>query len=57
MSALSHTDRMTIASGGVIGGSNMGSQMKMNSESRTFSPSWAIGPLICPQLMYSIIFN
>lgn len=40
MSSLSHTDRATIASGGMIGGSGSSAKLGLG-DNRTFSPSWA----------------
>lgn len=40
MSLLSHADRATIASGGMIGGPNIPLQLRTNQENRSFSPSW-----------------
>ncbi|CAG9538204.1 unnamed protein product [Cercopithifilaria johnstoni] len=40
MSLLSHTDRATIASGGMIGGPNILLQLRAGQENRSFSPSW-----------------
>ncbi|KAL3995540.1 GYF domain family protein [Acanthocheilonema viteae] len=40
MSLLSHADRATIASGGMIGGPNISLPLRMGQENRLFSPSW-----------------
>lgn len=40
MSLLSHADRATIASGGMIGGPSIMLQLRAGQENRTFSPSW-----------------
>ncbi|VDK76418.1 unnamed protein product [Onchocerca ochengi] len=40
MSLLSHADRATIASGGMIGGPNIPLQLRVGQENRSFSPSW-----------------
>uniref|UniRef100_A0A0R3S1L7 GYF domain-containing protein n=1 Tax=Elaeophora elaphi TaxID=1147741 RepID=A0A0R3S1L7_9BILA len=40
MSLLSHADRATIASGGMIGGPNIPLQLRAGQENRSFSPSW-----------------
>uniref|UniRef100_A0A915Q3H9 GYF domain-containing protein n=1 Tax=Setaria digitata TaxID=48799 RepID=A0A915Q3H9_9BILA len=40
MSLLSHADRATIASGGMIGGSSIPIQLRTSQENRSFSPMW-----------------
>ncbi|VDN44816.1 unnamed protein product, partial [Gongylonema pulchrum] len=43
MSLLSHADRATIASGGMIGAANIPNQLRTGQENRAFSPSWMGG--------------
>lgn len=40
MGLLSHADRATIASGGMIGSPNIPAQLRAGQENRSFSPSW-----------------
>lgn len=54
MSLLSHADRATIASGGMIGGPNIPLQLRAGQENHSFSPSWI--PASGMQAYYDIFF-
>lgn len=56
MSLLSHADRATIASGGMIGGPNIPLLLRTGQENRSFSPSWIPAAGIQPYYLRRFFF-